>query len=84
MTCSEPRALDRAPQGAVCSVHHLTARGAIRQRLLDMGLMPGSTVQLVRFAPLGDPIEVRVGAGSSFVAIRRHEAGQVMVTVCGT
>lgn len=34
--------------------------GALRCRLLDMGLTPGTRVTLQKIAPLGDPIEIRV------------------------
>ena len=34
--------------------------GALRQHLLDMGVIPGVRVTLVKHAPMGDPIEVRI------------------------
>ena len=34
--------------------------GALRQHFLDMGLIPGAEVTLVKLAPMGDPIEIRV------------------------
>ncbi|WP_083499325.1 FeoA family protein [Thioalkalivibrio nitratireducens] len=71
--------LDRAIPGARCRILRLAARGPVRQRLLDMGLLPGMPVSLVRRAPLGDPLEIRVGDGESFIAIRQAEAEQVHV-----
>lgn len=73
--------LDRATPGKRCRIRSLTARGAVRQRLLDMGLLPGTTVSLVRRAPLGDPLEIHVGDGESFVAIRQAEAEHVHVSL---
>ena len=35
-------------------------QGALRQHFLDMGLIPGAHVKLVKYAPLGDPIEITV------------------------
>lgn len=55
--------------------HH--SDGAIRQRLLDLGLIPQTSIQLIRKAPLGDPFEFRVGATS--VVIRQTEADTVVV-----
>lgn len=52
-------------------------KGAVRQRLLDLGLMPEVEVELVRFAPMGDPMEIRVGLTS--VVIRATEAHTVVV-----
>ena len=34
--------------------------GPLRCRLLDMGLIPGTAVKLMKVAPMGDPIEIRV------------------------
>ena len=34
--------------------------GALRQHFLDMGLIPGAQVQLVKYAPMGDPMELQV------------------------
>ena len=36
--------------------------GALRQHLLDMGLIPGARVAMVKYAPMGDPVEVRVNS----------------------
>ena len=35
-------------------------KGALRQHFLDMGLIPGCDVALIKFAPMGDPIEIRI------------------------
>ncbi len=43
-----------------------------RRRLLMLGATPGTTFQVVRRAPLGDPIEIRVRG--SFISVRRDEA----------
>ena len=44
-------------------------------RLLEMGLTPGATVRVVRTAPMGDPIEVRVRG--YFLSVRREDARRV-------
>lgn len=46
-----------------------------------MGLLPGTAVSLLRRAPLGDPLEIHVGDGESFVAIRQSEAEHVHVSL---
>jgi ferrous iron transport protein A len=48
-----------------------------RGRLLEMGLVLGTALQLVRFAPLGDPVEIKVRG--YHLTLRRHEAEQIMV-----
>jgi ferrous iron transport protein A len=48
-----------------------------RGRLLEMGLLVGTPVELVRFAPLGDPIEIKVRG--YHLSLRKHEADQIQV-----
>ena len=50
---------------------------AQRARLLEMGLLVGTPVQLVRFAPLGDPVEIKVRGYN--LTLRKHEAEQIFV-----
>jgi len=61
-----------------CRIRRLHTKGAIRQRLLDLGLVPGVAVTMIRCAPLADPLEVRIG--DSFITLRRAEAAQIEVT----
>ncbi len=51
--------------------------GALRQRLISMGVTPGAYIQLIKFAPLGDPMEIRVR--NSSLSIRRQDAEQILV-----
>lgn len=48
-----------------------------RPRLMEMGLLVGSAVQLVRFAPLGDPVEIKVRGYN--LTLRKHEAEHILV-----
>ena len=48
-----------------------------RGRLLEMGLLVGTPVELVRFAPLGDPVEIKVRG--YHLSLRKHEAEQIWV-----
>ncbi len=48
-----------------------------RARILEMGLLVGTTVELVRFAPLGDPVELKVRGYN--LSLRKHEAEQILV-----
>jgi Fe2+ transport system protein FeoA len=49
-----------------------------RQRLLEMGVTVGTTFEVVRFAPLGDPIEIKVRG--YHLSLRKHEAAGVFAT----
>lgn len=71
------RTLDQLAPGQTGTVTRVTGRGPARQRMLDMGLVTGAQVQVVRLAPLGDPIEFRVKGYS--LSLRRDEARGVRV-----
>ncbi len=47
-------------------------------RLRELGLLPGTVVQLIRRAPLGDPLEISVRG--SLLSLRRSEAELILVT----
>lgn len=53
-------------------VRGILGGGALSQRLMAMGLLPGTTVKLIRIAPLGDPITVETE--NCQLSIRRAEA----------
>lgn len=58
-------------------VESLTAKGEIRQRLLDMGFIKGSTGKMVREALLKDPIEIEING--YYLSLRRAEASEIIV-----
>ena len=50
-----------------------------RPRLMEMGLLVGTPVELVRFAPLGDPVEIKVRGYN--LTLRKQEAEQIWVKI---
>ena len=46
--------------GQYARIESVRGEGALRQHFLDMGVIPGAEVEVVRLAPLGDPMEVRI------------------------
>ncbi|MCD7837489.1 MAG: 50S ribosome-binding GTPase, partial [Clostridiales bacterium] len=46
--------------GRSAVIQTVGGEGALRQHILDMGLIPGAEVTMVKFAPMGDPLELRV------------------------
>lgn len=52
--------LDQLPVGKSAKIRSVGGEGALRCRLLDMGLIPRTVVTLQKIAPLGDPIEIRL------------------------
>lgn len=71
--------LDRIGDGARCTVVAVTGEIGVRRRLLEMGLCPGVEVDVVRRAPLGDPIEFLVRG--YHLSLRAAQAAQVVVAV---
>ncbi len=69
--------LAEARVGGTYRVVRVEADGAVKRRMLDMGLSPGTVVKVVGFAPLGDPIDIVVRGTN--VSIRRSEAAAVIV-----
>ena len=67
--------------GAAGTVSEIKLRPDQRGRLLEMGLLVGTSVQLVRFAPLGDPVEIKVRG--YHLTLRRHDAEQIWVESAG-
>ena len=63
--------------GTEASVTQVTGSGSFRRRLLELGILPGTRVELIGIAPLGDPLELLV-RGSS-LSIRRVDAAAVEV-----
>jgi len=60
-------------------VKDVVGEGRMMVRLLEMGFVPGVSVALVKRAPLGDPLELRLRG--YHVSLRRAEAGAVLVEV---
>jgi ferrous iron transport protein A len=71
------RPLDQAPLRAPMRVRRVGGDRAFRRRLMELGLVPGTEVSLVQFAPLGDPLEIE--ARGCRLSIRRAEAAELLV-----
>jgi len=69
--------LDRLPVGSTGRVASVEGSGPVARRLMEMGVVPGAPVRVVKFAPLGDPLEVRVR--NYHLALRRGEAETITV-----
>jgi len=72
-----PQPLTTLAVGEVATVAEIKVAQEGKARLLEMGLLVGTSVQLVRFAPLGDPVEIKVRG--YHLTLRRCEAEQVLV-----
>ena len=71
--------LDQLPVGGSCVIEQVgNQRGAVKRRLVDMGLTPGTTVELIKIAPFGDPMELRLRGYE--LSLRREDAAQIRVS----
>lgn len=64
-------------KGATAKIVGVKDNGAISRRLLEMGVVPGATVRVIKTAPFGCPMEIRVR--NSHLAIRKSEANSILV-----
>ena len=71
--------LDELPLGAPARVLSVAGSGSVARRLMEMGVVPGAPVRVIRAAPLGDPLEVRVR--NYHLALRRAEARTITVVM---
>ena len=69
--------LSEIQTGQVVQVVRIAGHSSFRRRLMELGLVPGTRVELVRVAPLGDPVELLVRGAS--LSIRKAEAGVIEV-----
>lgn len=71
--------LRESPIGRTARILRVDGARAFRRRLLELGLVPGTEVEVVRVAPLGDPIELV--ARGCFLSIRKEDAAAIEVAV---
>lgn len=74
---AETQPLTSLSVGASGTVTEIRLPAENRPRLMEMGLLVGTSVDLVRFAPLGDPVEIKVRG--YHLTLRRHEAELIFV-----
>jgi len=73
--------LDKTPLGSTVRIISLEGSNTVTLRLMEMGMVPGSVVRIVKSAPLGDPIQICVR--NYHLALRRNEARAITVATCG-
>ena len=71
------RTLKDLPVGASASVVKLHGEGALRRRIMDMGITKGVLVKVCKVAPLGDPLEITVRGYE--LSIRKADAATIEI-----
>ncbi len=69
--------LDQLPIGRESKIVAVNGRGALRRRLLDMGLTPRTAVLVRKVAPMGDPIEIQLRGYE--LTLRKEDARNVEI-----
>ena len=55
----------------------IAGKGMIKKRIVDMGMVPGAEIEVERYAPLGDPIEIKVKG--YHLSLRKEDASLVLI-----
>lgn len=69
--------LSKLKKGQKAVIAQVGGKGAVKRRMMDMGMVPGSEIQVIRIAPFGDPIEYNIKGYS--LSLRKSEASTILV-----
>ena len=69
--------VDKMEPGTIGIIKEVQGDPIIRRRLMEMGVLPGSSLTLVKWAPLGDPAECRIRGYN--LSLRRAEASLITI-----
>jgi Fe2+ transport system protein FeoA len=71
------QSLTQVANGTKCVIVAIELSSESRERLFELGLLVGTTIEIVRYAPLGDPVEVKVRGYR--LMIPRNDAERIFV-----
>ena len=74
------KTLDKLEKGQYAVIKKVNGEGQRRQHFLDMGVIPEAVVKLVQFAPLGDPMEVKIHGYA--LTLREADAALIEIEPC--
>lgn len=70
--------LNEVKEGCSAVIDRIGGSGALRRRILEMGMLKGTRVRVEKYAPLHDPIELIVKG--AHISLRVEEAAQISVS----
>ena len=70
--------LNELKPGQSARIEQVGGEGALRQHFLDMGVIPGAEVTMMKLAPLGDPMELRIHGYE--LTLRLADAEKILIT----
>ncbi len=71
--------LSQLSSGQQGMVSRIIGSGIIQRRLLDMGITPGTAIKVEKFAPLGDPMEIKTKGFN--LSLRKNEAENIEIEI---
>ncbi|PID86032.1 MAG: ferrous iron transport protein A [Chloroflexi bacterium] len=76
---TELTTLDKLTPGQSATIKKVGGKGAVRRRLMDMGVTSGTKIAMVKTSPLGDPVEYKMRGYS--LSLRKSEAEMIKVAL---
>ncbi len=76
---AQVKRMDNLNVGETGKVKGIEGNDSLRRKLLDMGLTPGTMIEVVKVAPLGDPVDIKVRG--YHLSLRKEEAFGISVEV---
>lgn len=74
--------LSKLSPGDTGTIVRVEGSGQIRKRIMDMGLTPGAKIEMIRCAPMGDPVEFKLRG--YLLTLRKNEADTIFVSMEAT
>ncbi|ABW19521.1 FeoA family protein [Alkaliphilus oremlandii] len=72
-----PTRLSKTEAGDTVEIVELLSMGLQRRRMLDLGLLPGTVIDVIRKSPLGDPVAYNIRG--ALIALRQEESDKILV-----
>ena len=69
--------LNELKPGQTARIESVGGEGALRQHFLDMGVIPGAEITVIKLAPMGDPMELRIHGYE--LTLRRADAEKIVI-----
>jgi len=76
-TAAQQIPLSQLKKGEEAIVVRIDGKGAVRRRMMDMGVVPGAEIHVIRVAPFGDPVEYSIKGYS--LSLRKSEAENIRI-----
>jgi len=73
----EMKSLNDLMPGQKAKVSKVVGAGLVKRRIVDMGIVPGTEIEMERYAPLGDPMEVKLRG--NHLSLRKEEARGIIL-----